>query len=368
MQRLIQEMCLNGVEYIQLNKVIDYEQPTKYIVKSTDYDHSFETPVLTAGQAFILGYTDEKYGIYNASEENPVIIFDDFTTSFHWVDFNFKVKSSALKILKLKPEAEGIASFRYLYYAMKNIRYTPANHARQWISKYSKFKVPLPPLPVQQKIVRILDTFMDLKKELNAELTARKKQYKYYLKLLLTFDDSVEYRTVGEICNISRGRIISKDYIRNNPGKYPVYSSQTENDGVLGNISSYDYEGEYLTWTTDGVNAGSVFHRKGKFSITNVCGLLELKDKDILLRYLYYALQTRTSRYVNRGMGNPKLMSNVMARIKVPIPPLSVQEKIVRILDTFTELIKELNDEIEVREKQYRYYLNKLLDFKEMVR
>lgn len=149
LQQLIQELCPNGVEFISLDKVINYEQPTKYIVKSTDYDDRFEIPVLTPGQMFILGYTDEKEGIYNASKDNPVIIFDDFTTSFQWVDFKFKVKSSAMKILKSKPKTENIAYFRYLYYAMKNIKYVPVDHARQWISKYSKFHIPLPPLPVQ---------------------------------------------------------------------------------------------------------------------------------------------------------------------------------------------------------------------------
>jgi len=192
LQKLIQDLCPDGVEFISLDEVIDYEQPTKYIVKSTEYDDKYKTPVLTAGQAFILGYTNEKDGIYIASKDKPVIIFDDFTTSFHWVDFNFKVKSSAMKILKLKHDATRNVSFRYLYYAMKNIRYLPVNHERQWISKYSKFRVPFPPLQIQQEIVRILDSFTELIKELNAELDARRKQYEYYRELLLTFDNNVE--------------------------------------------------------------------------------------------------------------------------------------------------------------------------------
>ncbi len=81
---------------------MDYEQPTPYIVSSTKYDDEFTTPVLTAGKGFVLGHTDETEGIYNASKENSVIIFDDFTTSFHWVDFNFKVKSSAMKMIRPK--------------------------------------------------------------------------------------------------------------------------------------------------------------------------------------------------------------------------------------------------------------------------
>ena len=129
--------------------------------------------------------------------------------------------------------------------------------------------------------------------------------------------DGVPKYYVGDICDISRGRVMSKDYIRENEGEYPVYSSQTENNGELGRISTFDFDGEYLTWTTDGANAGTVFYRNGKFSITNVCGLLKVTKKDLLTKYLYYTLNTEAPKYVSSGMGNPKLMSNVMARVSI---------------------------------------------------
>ena len=175
--------------------------------------------------------------------------------------------------------------------------------------------------------------------------------------------DGVEYKRIDEICDISRGRVMSKDYIQANQGEYPVYSSQTENDGELGKISSFDYEGEYLTWTTDGANAGSVFYRNGRFSITNVCGLLKVNKDDVITRYIYHSLQIEAPKYVNKGMGNPKLMSNVMARIKLPVPPLEVQREIVQILDNFTSLTAELQAELQARKKQYEYYRDKLLSF-----
>jgi len=184
-EKLIAQHCPNGVEFSELGKVLDYEQPGNYIVKSTIYNNDNKTPVLTAGRSFILGYTDETDGIYEASKENPVIIFDDFTTSFHWVDFHFKVKSSAMKMLRPKKDA-GIV-FRFIYYAMKCISYTPQNHARQWISQYSMFSVPIPPIPVQQEIANILDNFTQLEAELEAELEARRTQYKYYRGKSLDF-------------------------------------------------------------------------------------------------------------------------------------------------------------------------------------
>lgn len=177
--------------------------------------------------------------------------------------------------------------------------------------------------------------------------------------------DGVEFRKISEICIISRGKVMSKDYIRENAGDYPVYSSQTENNGELGRIATYEYEGEYLTWTTDGANAGTVFHREGQFSVTNVCGLLKIQQSDVICKYLFYALSFEAPEHVNQGMGNAKLMSNVMADIEIPIPPIQVQQEIVRILDKFTELEAELQSELAARKKQYEYYRMKLLTFDE---
>jgi len=188
-KKIISELCPNGVEFKELGEVLNYEQPTKYIVKSTEYDNVHKTPVLTAGLSFILGYTNESDGIYKASKEDPVIIFDDFTTSFHWVDFEFKVKSSAMKMLRVKKDAN--VNFRFIYFAMRCIHYVPSDHTRHWISQYSKFKTPLPPLAEQERIVSILDKFdalvNDISIDLPAELNARRQQYEYYRNKLLTF-------------------------------------------------------------------------------------------------------------------------------------------------------------------------------------
>ena len=155
--------------------------------------------------------------------------------------------------------------------------------------------------------------------------------------------NGVEYKKVGEIASISRGRVMSKDYIKENQGDYPVYSSQTENNGKLGCISTFDFDGEYLTWTTDGANAGSVFYRNGKFSITNVCGLIKADASIMLTRFLYFALSIVAKTYVSSGMGNPKLMSNVMARIKIPVPPLRYRLKLSRFLTISRSLQQERN-------------------------
>ena len=183
----INELLKNEkIEWIELECLLDYEQPSRYIVKLTEYSNDYDIPVLTAGQTFILGYTNEKDNIYKADKNNPVIIFDDFTAGNHWVDFNFKVKSSAMKILRAK---EGV-NLRYCYHCIKTIRVDTTEHKRLWISHYSQIKIPIPSIETQEKIVKILDTFTNCVTELQAELQARTKQYECYRDKLLDFKRS----------------------------------------------------------------------------------------------------------------------------------------------------------------------------------
>ncbi|MFR5856477.1 MAG: restriction endonuclease subunit S [Bacilli bacterium] len=187
------DKLLNNVdgEAMLLGDLLDYVQPTKYIVKSTDYSDNYSIPVLTAGQTFILGYTNETDGIYHASNDNPVIIFDDFTTSNHWIDFNFKVKSSAMKMLIPKTNN----NFKYIYYCLKNIKYEPKEHSRQWIQKYSNFEVVIPSISKQNEIVNFLDKIDKLinksSGKIMLEIKERNKQYNYYLKELLSFEEVI---------------------------------------------------------------------------------------------------------------------------------------------------------------------------------
>ncbi|MEH8095396.1 restriction endonuclease subunit S [Gallibacterium anatis] len=184
-----------------------------------------------------------------------------------------------------------------------------------------------------------------------------------YLEKLLQ-GAPVEWKTLGEVAKLQRGRVISKQYLSENMGDYPVYSSQTANNGEIGTISTFDFDQEAITWTTDGANAGTVFHRFGKFSITNVCGLVNILDLQQLdYKFLFYWLSVEAKKYVYSGMGNPKLMSNQMEKIKIPIPPLAVQKEIARILDAFTAITSELTSELTLRQKQYQHYRDKLLTF-----
>ena len=146
-----------GWAVCRLEDIVDYEQPTQYIVESTEYSNDYKTPVLTPGKSFILGYTNETNGIY---EKLPTIIFDDFTTDSRFVDFPFKVKSSAMKILQVHKEI----NIRYVAYFMSITRLAGDTHKRYWISEYSKIPIPLPPINEQNRIVQ---TIQDIEAKLN---------------------------------------------------------------------------------------------------------------------------------------------------------------------------------------------------------
>ena len=155
----------------RLKEVLDYEQPTKYIVESTEYNGNYNTPVLTAGKTFILGYTNEENGIYTNS---PVIIFDDFTTANHYVDFDFKVKSSAMKLLKEKNEN---ICLKFVYEFIQKLHFPIGEHKRYWISEYSYLKIKLPCLEEQNKIANFLSS-IDTKIEQTQKQLEKTKEFK----------------------------------------------------------------------------------------------------------------------------------------------------------------------------------------------
>ncbi|WP_425251036.1 restriction endonuclease subunit S, partial [Helicobacter pylori] len=204
----------------------------------------------------------------------------------------------------------------------------------------------LPPLNEQIAIANILsdaDRYLFSLDALILKKESVKKALRIKMLNQILASNRVEFKKIGEICLIKRGRVIAKKILQEN-GKYPVYSSQTLNNGILGFIDTYDFDGEFLTWTTDGAYAGSVFYRNGRFSITNVCGLLQVIQDNILHKYLYYILQITAPLHVNPGMGNPKLMSTAMQQIEIPLPPLNEQIAIANILSDLDHEIISLKN------------------------
>lgn len=170
----------------ELGELLPFEQPTAYIVKSTDYSDAYATPVLTAGKSFILGKTNETDGIF---DQLPVIIFDDFTTATQFVNFRFKVKSSAMKILHINTD---LVIPKYIFYRLQIIQFDHSTHKRYWIQSYSKIKVLIPPLDEQFRIVaRIEELFSELDKAVDT-LKTTKEQLEVYRQAVLkdAFDNA----------------------------------------------------------------------------------------------------------------------------------------------------------------------------------
>jgi len=294
---------------------------------------------------------------------------------FHYVEGKYALHQRAYRIHITSDEINP----KFLYYIMhnsfkkyilsKSVGATAISIRKPMIEK---FEIPIPPLPVQTEIVKILDALTALTSELTSELILRRKQYEYYREKLLSEKklekSGGDWKYLTQVANLTRGRVMSKGYLSDNVGDYPVYSSQTVNNGEIGKINSFDFDGEFVSWTTDGANAGTVFYRSGKFSITNVCGLIKIKNgSELNYKFLFYWLSIEAKKHVYSGMGNPKLMSHQMEKIKIPIPPLSVQTEIVKILDKFETLTNSITEglplAIEQSQKQYEYYRELLLNF-----
>lgn len=366
-EQMLQALCPNGVRYLSLGECIEIYTGIQF--NKRDMSEVGTYPVLNGG-INPSGFSEK----YNEEKDTITISQGGASAGYvNWMDCKFWAGAHCFVV---KPDND-ILNNRYLYFLLKNSEQVlmQAKHGAG-IPGLNRDKVknlimPIPPLPIQEEIVRILDHFTELTASLQAELQARQEQYEYYRNKLLTFTkigaQSVTWMKMSEICNLQRGKVYSKEYLRDNQGIYPVYSSQTINNGELGRISTYDFDGTYLTWTTDGAYAGTIFKRKGKFSITNVCGIISMKSDLVTMDFLYYWLSLKAKEYVYSGMGNPKLMSNQVEKILVPIPVLSEQQRIVGILDKFETLVNDLSQglpaEIAAVQEQYEYYKNKLLTF-----
>jgi type I restriction enzyme S subunit len=365
------------VEWKKLDDLLNFEQPTQYLVKSTEYDDSFETPVLTAGQSLLLGYTDEKEGIFKASVKTPTIIFDDFTTSFHWIDFDFKVKSSAMKMLRPK---RGV-NFRYVYYSMCGIKFVPGGHQRHWISKYSQFEIPIPSLEEQTRIVGILDTFTSAIDNLKEQIAQRRKQFEYYRDQLLDLEGKpgVEMKTLGEVCKIGDGLhgtpiynetgdffFINGNNLGN--GKILIKSDTKKVDDTMFSKYGIELDNKTILMSINGTIGNIAVYNGEKIILGKSAAYFKIfKDDVILYRFLYYSLQTTNSNnyYMESLTGTTikNLGLKALRNYYIPLPPLSEQQRIVSILDTFEASIANLEAQLEQREKQYEYYRNKLLTF-----
>ncbi|QQW89213.1 restriction endonuclease subunit S [Helicobacter pylori] len=388
-ERLLQTLAPKGVEFRKLGEVINIFKG-KQLNKELLLDYG-EYPVMNGG-IHASGYWSE----YNT--DCPKIIISQGGASAGYVNYMTSKFWAGAHCYAIELNSEKL-NYKFLYYFLKN---------SQTILMKSQFgagipalnkadietlTIPIPPLEIQQEIVKILDAFTELNTELNTELKARKKQYQYYQNMLLDFKGihqshkdakiktypkrlktllqtlapkGVEFRKLGEVINIFKGKQLNKELLLDY-GEYPVMNGGIHASGYW---SEYNTDCPKIIISQGGASAGYVNYMTSKFWAGAHCYAIELNSEKLNYKFLYYFLKNSQTILMKSqfGAGIPALNKADIETLTIPIPPLEIQQEIVKILDQFlaltTDLLAGIPAEIEARKKQYEYYREKLLTFK----
>ena len=302
-----------------------------------DLDGSGKYPVYSANVKEIFGYTN-KEKITDFSKESILWGIDgDWMVNILPSDYKF-YPTDHCGVLR---NNDASINNKYLSLALEQIgnieRFSRVNRAST--ERIKQLVLQIPPIEKQLEVVNYINDVENKIKQANLKIKELdKKILKKFVELFdaeALIQDGVTTKypkeKIGSIFNDGRGRVINMEYIDNHIGDYPVYSSQTVNDGIFGKIDTYDFEGEYITWTTDGVKAGTVFYRNGKFNCTNVCGTLKLKEAidNVNVIYASIALGIIAPYHITK-VGNNKLMNDVMKKIEIPIPDIELQNEMAK--------------------------------------
>ena len=369
-EKLLNELCPNGVEFkalgevcelnkfrqvganeIELFKKSNCENQVKLLPSSQNYDWWSDREscksVLCNGEVITLGrarYANLKYhnGYFVSSNNN---------------------------IIQAKNGLMGRFLYHFISGNVQKFYAETSTYPKFDMDIFKKFQIPIPPLEIQEEIVKILDTFT----ELEAELEARRRQYEYYRNKLLSFEylktngGGYELKTLGEICEISTGGSNSVDEETN--GIYPFYTRSQE----IKRINRYEFDETAIITSGDGVGVGKIIHFiQGKYALHQRAYRIHILQDSINPKFVYFYMKAYFYDYIMKTAVNSSVSSlrmKMLTGFQIPIPPLATQEKIVNILDKFhaltTDLTSGIPAEIEARKKQYEYYRNKLLTFKE---
>ncbi len=388
-ERLLQTLAPKGVEFRKLGEVCDFQKGKSITKKAVTFG---KVPVISGGRQPAYYHNEANrsgetiaisssgvYAGYVSYWDIPVFLADSFSVSP-------KQKTLMPKYL-----------FHYLTTQQDAIHATKSTGGIPHV--YSKdlqnFLIPIPPLEIQQEIVKILDAFTELNTELNTELKARKKQYEYYQNMLLDFKDikqshkdakmsakpypkrlktllqtlapkGVEFRKLGEVINILKGKQLNKELLLD-CGEYPVMNGGIHASGYW---NEYNTDYPKIIISQGGASAGYVNYMTSKFWAGAHCYVIELNSEKLNYKFLYYFLKNSQTILMKSqfGAGIPALNKADIETLTIPIPPLEIQQEIVKILDQFslltTDLLAGIPAEIKARKKQYEYYREKLLTFK----
>lgn len=381
LDELIKKYCPNGVSNFTLAEICDIsaggDVPKKCMSKyETD---EFNIPIISNGigkNAF--------YGYTNIAKITCTAVTVAARGTIGYAEFRDYPFYPIIRLLTLIPKNEKMLNTKYLYFCLQGKKYSvPISGIPQLTApELKKTSIPVPPLPVQEELVRILDSFTSLTSELTAELEARNKQYEYYRTILLNFSN-VQYYTLESVCNVV-------DYRGKTPKKVDNGIFLVTAKNIRKGYIDYDKSQEYIA-----IENYDEVMKRGKPELGDVlitteapCGNIAQIDRtDIALAQRVIKYRTKDSTFLDNTylkyvlLGTEfqnKLKTNAtggtvkgikgskLHQLTIPIPPIEMQKKIVKILDCFYRLCKSITSEIETRQKQYEYYRDKLLTFKEL--
>lgn len=359
-----------GWTIAKFEDLLDYIQPTNYIVKSTDYKDTYKTPVLTAGKSFIKGYTNETDGIFN---QLPTIIFDDFTTSTQFVNFPFKVKSSAMKILQ--PTCD-LVNIKLAYYFMQIQNIKGETHKRFWISEYSQLPVPLPPLNEQKKLIdKIEEHFIILDKGIESLITTQ-KQLKIYRESVMKWafegrltNSLMNEVKLGEHCNlITKGAspkwqgfnyindatqllFVTSENVRENyiDVSEPKYLSLGFNN--IQKRSILQKEDVLFNLVGASIGRAAIFNLDKISNINQAVAIIRLK-KSISNKYLSHFLNAEVAKQKYLGkvvdVARANLSLTDIANMDIPLPmDNNDQDRIVKEIESRLSVCDKIEETIE---------------------
>lgn len=385
-EQMIAELCPDGVEFKKLGEIADYVRGVTYS-KANESRNNDGYKVLRANNITVtsnkLNFEDVKViskavkvketqklkkddilicAASGSKEHVGKVAYIVEDIDYYFGGFMAVIRTnSALSSRFLFHLLIGESFTRYLESALNT---TTINNLNSSI--LNNFPIPIPPSKIQQEIVNILDKFTELEAELETELEARRKQYEFYRSKLLTFSDTnrgggYKWVTINEICV---GVISGKNKERNENGIYPIYGST----GIIGKTNHMTFDVEQVLIARVGANAGYVHIGKGKYDVSDNTLIVRIKD-DMCMKYLYHVLVKMNLNQFAKGGGQPLITASQIKSLKIPIPPLEEQNRIVAILDKFEKLVNDISEglpaEIKARRQQYEYYRNKLLTFKQ---
>lgn len=382
LEKMIQELCPNGVEYKRLGDIaidiyrgsgIRRDEVTENGIPCVRYGEIYttygvwfdkcvsHTVLENVSSPKYFGHGDILFAITGESVE-------DIAKSTVYVGKEKCLAGGDIVIMKHKqvPKYMAYALSTYDAQKQKSAGKIKSKVVHSSVPAIKDIVVPVPPLEVQREIVRVLDHFTLLSTELTAELTARKRQYEFYRKKLLSFGlEKVEATRLGDVCSMKAGKAINASMLSDEKTDNHQYECYGGN-GVRGYIEKYSHSGEYPIIGRQGALCGNVNYAQGDFYATEHAVVVDGQGK-VSQRYLFYMLTAMNlNQYKSQG-AQPGLAVNKLENLQVKIPSQEVQNKIVRVLDNFDTICSDLNiglpAEIDARQKQYEYYRNKLLSF-----